>query len=261
MAAIGAYVCRKSLLRARMITDRDLNKMISNRSVVLNKLANMIANLASTTPRRIAVDGQTASGKTTLADELAAVLTARGETVIRTSIDGFHRPKAERYARGRYSAEGYYFDARALPAIKALLLSPLGPGGDRRYRTASFDLERDLPIEQEPMLAPANAILIVDGTFLQRPELRSQWELAIFVETSEGLSDQRGIARDQERLGGVDAALSLYENRYRPAFEIYNRTCAPVSSADIVFNNDVFGQPHLRIRQSGGKLGSPSSRR
>jgi uridine kinase len=33
---------------------------------------------------------------------------SNGCPVIRTSIDGFHRPKAERYLRGRHSAEGYY---------------------------------------------------------------------------------------------------------------------------------------------------------
>ncbi len=59
---------------------------------------------------RVAVDGRTASGKTTLADELGVAVEAAGRPVVRTSIDGFHRPRAERHARGRYSAEGYYHD-------------------------------------------------------------------------------------------------------------------------------------------------------
>jgi len=151
-----------------------------HRSAVLNELASLVAVIVTSRPIRVAIDGRTASGKTTLADELAGVLSETGREVIRTSIDGFHRPKVERYARGRYSAEGYYYDARDLPAINALLLSPLGPGGDLRYRTASFDLDNDRPIEQEQQIASANAILIVDGTFLQRPELRDGWDLAIF---------------------------------------------------------------------------------
>lgn len=223
----------------------------SHRAEVLDQLASLIARIASSRPLRIAVDGRTASGKTTFADELAEVLGKTGREVIRTSIDGFHRPKVERYARGRHSAEGYYYDARDLPAINALLLSPLGPGGDLRYRTASFDLDNDQPIDQEPQVASADAILIVDGTFLQRPELRDGWDLAIFVETSEQISEQRGIGRDAQRLGGVDATRELYAVRYKPAFDIYERACAPTFAADAIFNNNDFARPVLKVRDDG----------
>lgn len=223
----------------------------SNRAEVLDELASLIAGVASSWPLRIAIDGRTASGKTTLADELAGVLSNTGREVIRTSIDGFHRPKVERYARGRHSPEGYYYDARDLPAINALLLSPLGPGGDLGYRTASFDLDNDQPVEQEPQVALADAILIVDGTFLQRPELRDGWDLAIFVETSAQVSEQRGIDRDAERLGGADATRELYAVRYKPAFDIYERTCAPASAADAILNNDDFTRPMLKVRDNG----------
>ena len=222
-----------------------------HRAAVLNDLAVMIANLESARPIRVAIDGRTASGKTTLANELADCLSAKGRDVIRTSIDGFHRPKVERYARGRHSAEGYYYDARDLPAINALLLDPLGPGGDGWYRTASFDLHNDLPIEQDPQFAPADAILIVDGTFLQRPELRDGWDLAIFVETSEHVSEQRGIDRDAAHLGGAEATRQLYADRYRSAFDLYQHSCAPASAADAIFNNDNFDQPALRVRGDG----------
>jgi uridine kinase len=221
------------------------------RATVLNDLAVMIANVEAAWPIRVAIDGRTASGKTTLANELADCLIAKGRDVIRTSIDGFHRPRAERYARGRHSAEGYYYDARDLPAINALLLSPLGPGGDRWYRTASFDLDNDQPVEQDPQFAPADAILIVDGTFLQRPELRDGWDLAVFVETSERVSEQRGIDRDTTHLGAAEATRQLYANRYRPAFDLYQRLCAPASAADAVFNNDNFEQPALWVRGDG----------
>ena len=229
----------------------------SHRAAVLDELASRIAGIASARPVRVAVDGRTASGKTTLADELAGAVGNTGREVIRTSIDGFHRPKVERYARGRHSAEGYYYDARDLPAISELLLSPLGPGGDLRYRTASFDLDSDRPIEQEPQVASTDAVLIVDGTFLQRPELRDGWDVTIFVETSEQISEQRGIDRDAKRLGGADATRQLYAVRYRPAFDIYESICAPASAADAIFNNDEFARPVLKVRD-GSRLSQKS---
>jgi uridine kinase len=144
-----------------------------NRMHVLNEVAKRLGRLSFGRPIKVAIDGRTASGKTTMADELAALLAAQGRPVIRTSIDGFHRPRAERYARGRYSAEGYYYDARDLSAVVAMLLAPLGPKGDRRYRTASFDLDADRYVEQEPQIAPKDAILIVDGTSSSAPNTRS----------------------------------------------------------------------------------------
>ena len=218
-----------------------------SRSDVINAIADHLIRLSLGHPVRVAIDGRTASGKTTLSDELAAAVSNRGRPVIRTSIDGFHRPKAERYARGRHSAEGYYFDARDLSAVTKLLLEPLGAGGNRLYRTASFDLDADVSIEQEPKLAEQDAILIVDGTFLQREELRAHWDRAIFVKTSAEVSESRGLRRDMDRLGGEAAAKELYATRYRPAFELYERLSQPENICDMIVDNDDLHSPHLRL--------------
>ncbi|MBR1220401.1 uridylate kinase [Bradyrhizobium sp. U87765 SZCCT0131] len=224
---------------------------MSSRATVIATLAEAIGGLRQSWPLRVAIDGRTASGKTTLADELAVALQATGRAVIRTSIDGFHRPRAERYARGRHSPEGYYHDARDLTAVITLLLAPLGPGGDRRYCTASFDLAADRPITQPALTAPPDAILIVDGTFLQRPELDDGWDLAVFVETTADIAESRGLGRDADQLGEVDAVRELYRRRYRPAYALYDRLCAPVANADVVVGNDDIARPVLRLRQNG----------
>jgi uridine kinase len=221
------------------------------RKAVLEQLCASILAVEIARPLRLAIDGRTASGKTTFADELAALVEARGRKPIRTSIDGFHRPRAERYARGRYSAEGYYLDARDLAAIRSLLLAPLGPGGDRRYRTASFDLETDRPVEQIPMTASRDSVLIVDGTFLQRPELRGHFDLAVFLDTSESISENRGMLRDAERLGGMDEARRLYAERYRLALHFYEEACQPSQLADAVVNNDDLDHPRIVVRLHG----------
>jgi uridine kinase len=226
----------------------------TDRTAILEGLAIKLSRVSLGRPVRVAVDGRTASGKSTLADEIASLMRSNGCPVIRTSIDGFHRPKAERYIRGRHSAEGYYYDARDLAAVRTFLLAPLGPEGDRRYRTKSFDLENDIPVEQEPQLAPVDAILIVDGTFLQRLELRDGWDVTIFVKTSDLASELRGVSRDAGRLGGEDAARQLYADRYRPAFDLYERLCAPEKNADVVLINEDIRRPQIHIRPNG-KLG------
>jgi len=130
---------------------------------------------------RVAIDGIDAAGKTTLAGELTAVLRDRGCMVIQASVDGFQRPRTERYRRGAESADGYYEDAFDYPALRAALLEPLGPAGNLRFRTAVFELPADSPAAEPLRTASPDALLLVDGVFLLRPELADCWDFTIFI--------------------------------------------------------------------------------
>jgi uridine kinase len=217
---------------------------------VIDAIADCLTACVVAHPLRVAVDGRTASGKTTLADEVAAVWRAQGRPVVRTSVDGFHRPRVERYQRGRHSPEGYLDDARDWSAIRRVLLDPLGPGGDRQYRTATFDLDRDVPVDQPATIAEPNAAVIVDGTFLQRSELADAWDFVVFVKVSEHVAVSRGASRDAAHLGGAAAAREIHERRYQPAFALYEARCHPEERADLVVWNDDLAVPRiLRIGQ------------
>lgn len=223
--------------------------MKSLRQRLIEDLAAEIRALASGRPSRVAIDGRTASGKTTFADELATAVEAHGRPAIRAMIDGFHRPRAERYRRGRLSAEGYLDDARDWAAIRRLLLDPLGPGGDRRYRTASFDLDADQPIDQTPRTAPPDAVLIVDGTFLQREELAPAWDYVIFLDVPEDVATARGVARDAESLGGEAAARQAHALRYQAAFALYAARCRPAERAHMTIDHARFDAPTILRRR------------
>ena len=116
------------------------------RDELLATLAARVESVRVAHPTRVAVDGPPAAGKTTLADGLAAVLRAHGCEVIRTTIDDFLFPRAIRYRRGEYSAEGCYFDAHDYGALNRVLLDPLGPDGDGRFRSAVYDHATDTAI-------------------------------------------------------------------------------------------------------------------
>ncbi len=225
--------------------------MGDRRAEMIREVVHRIVALPRTAPVRVAVDGRTASGKTTFADELAAGIQQTGRSVIRAQIDGFHRPKVERYRRGRMSAEGYYRDARDLDAVVSLLLGPLAPDGNRMIRTESFDLDADQPIDAEPWRADADAVLIVDGTFLQRPELAAHWDAAIYVRTSPAVCLQRGIDRDSTHLGGPEQTQRMYAERYQPAYEMYEQEASPEGSADLIIDNDDPAQPTVHARPNG----------
>src|SRR5690606_23733527 len=111
---------------------------LMNRRDMLQLLAERILNVECDHPVRVGVDGVSAAGKTTLANELAASLAAQPRKVIRVSMDDFHNPPEVRYQLGRYSAEGYYRHATDTDSVLQLLLLPLGPGGTRRYRAGGY---------------------------------------------------------------------------------------------------------------------------
>lgn len=218
-----------------------------SRGQVVRAIAESIGGCVAAHPLRVAVDGRTASGKTTLADEVVSILRAGGRSVIRSSVDGFHRPRIERYRRGRHSAEGYLEDARDWGAIRRLLLDPLGPDGDLWYRTATFDLDRDEPIVQAAIRAEPSAVVIVDGTFLQRDELAEAWDFTVFVDVSESVAVSRGAARDAEQLGGTVAAREMHEGRYQAAFAIYDARCRPRERAHLIVGNDDPARPSILL--------------
>jgi uridine kinase len=83
---------------------------------------------------------------------------------------------------GRSSPEGFYRDSYDYAALKATLLDPLKVGGSRRYRRAIFDVDADRPVDGIEEEAAAGSILLFDGIFLHRPELRDYWDFSIFLD-------------------------------------------------------------------------------
>src|SRR5580693_1269494 len=118
------------------------------RGELLDRLAGAVESVTTSHPLRVAVDGPPAAGKTTLADELALLLRARGREVIRASTESFHLPRAQRYRRGEFSPESNYHDFFDYDTLRRVLLDPLGPDGDRRYQHAVYDFDTDTALSQ-----------------------------------------------------------------------------------------------------------------
>jgi uridine kinase len=218
------------------------------RTQLLARLAALIEGVHRAHPVRVAIDGVDAAGKTTLANELADLLRARNRQVIRASIDGFHRPKALRRQRGELSPFGYYADSFDLSAVRTLLLDPLGPDGDLTYRSAVFDYRADRPVERVAALAPPDSILVFDGVFLQRPELRAAWDVSLFVSVGFAETLRRATRRDTHLFGAAAQVKRHYHARYLPGQRLYLAGERPAYRADAVVYNDDPARPCLRVR-------------
>lgn len=215
------------------------------RAELITQIADPIIRLKRPPPAKIAIDGIDASGKTTLADELAVFLQQTGHPIIRASIDGFHNPREVRHQRGPLSPEGYFYDSFDYPTLKKLLLVPLSENGDLHYQAALFDFRTDGAVKAPIEIAPPNAILLFDGVFLQRPELTAYWDFTIFVDVSFEVALARALERDLPLFGDKAVVLGRYQKRYIPAQRHYMDLCHPRDHANIVVEND--DPPNARL--------------
>lgn len=191
----------------------------------------------------IAVDGRDGAGKTVFADGLAEVFAEDGSAVFRASIDSFHRPREERWARGRDDPEGFYRDSYDYPTFRRVLIDPFREGAQTGaatgFQLAAFDVERDAAVESAWVTAPKDAVLIVDGIFLHRPELRGLWHWSVWLDVPVDVAYARMALRD-----GTDPDHRAASNtRYREGHERYLRDANPRAAASAIVDNSDFDRP------------------
>jgi uridine kinase len=137
---------------------------------VVDELADHIVGLPRADLTRVAIDGRSAAGKSTLADAFAEALRERGSVVERGSIDDFHPAgHAQRSANEGYTAESYYAEAFDYSAFRRWVLAP---------RAVTVD------------------VLLADGVFLLHPTLEDCWDLVIWVQIDLTTMIDRAVQRD-----------------------------------------------------------------
>ncbi|MFI7546231.1 uridine kinase [Actinoplanes sp. NPDC049599] len=214
---------------------------MSRRERVLAEVAGMVPAGAA----RVAVDGVDGVGKSTFAGELAAALRARGRPVVQVSADGFHHVRAVRHRRGRASPEGFWLDSYDYPALLSSVLVPFGPGGDRRYRGAVHDVRTDAVLDLPWVVAPAGAVLVLDGLFLHRDELAGCFDFSIFLTAPFAVTVARMAGRDGSQPDPGHPSLA----RYVQGQQLYFAACRPWQRADLVIDNSDLDRPVLGPEQ------------
>jgi len=155
--------------------------MLANtpRVVLLRDLRDEISHNYGVGRTIVAVDGIGGSGTAEFADGLAEVFREQGRAAFRASIDDFHRPRTERYRRGDSDPHGFYEDSFDYSLFRRVLIEPYRLGGSAGFQLVGFDERRDQTAQSAWVTAPRDAVLIVDGVFLNRDELRGLWHYSI----------------------------------------------------------------------------------
>ncbi|CAM00367.1 uridine kinase [Saccharopolyspora erythraea NRRL 2338] len=212
----------------------------------------LVGGIAETVSRRspgrlrVAIDGFTASGKTSFGHELAAALRGLGRPTLRATMDDFKNPWREARERGydRISGPGYYRNAYDFVSARELLLDPAGPEGSGEVVLCAHDPLTGEDHRDKVVRAAGDAVLVVDSVFAFRPEYDACWDYRIWLEVDAGVSPARGIARDVA-IEGVGEATRLHRDRYHPALALYLEEVGPRGRADVVIDNTDFANPRI----------------
>jgi uridine kinase len=211
----------------------------TERYAVLGVLADALLALHPGHRVAVAVDGIDGAGKTVLADQLAEVIGSARE-VLRVSVDGFHRPRAERFANGP-GPQGFYEDSYDYGAFRRAVLEPFRAG--LPVTPAVNDVTRDVRVHRQSVPVGPDTLLLVDGIFLQRPELRGTWDAVVFVDVPFEVSVPRGNARFGEHHDPDPQAES--NRRYIGGQRLYLERVRPRESATWVLDNTDLEHPVL----------------
>jgi uridine kinase len=184
----------------------------------------------------VAVDGAEGTGTAQFADGLADVMRFVGHAAFRASISDFHKPRADRDWHGRGTGRSYYEDSFDYSLLRRVLIDPYRMGGSTGFVTAGFDLQRDAPIEPKWMTGPQDAVLIVDGIFLNRPDLAGLWHYSVFLEKQADF--WAGILPAETDTVELESDPSnVVDMRLREGWALYVDESKPRESATAIIDN------------------------
>ena len=189
--------------------------------------------------RLIAVDGRAGAGTTHFADALQVAFARAGVEAHRASADDFHRPRPLQDGQGTDSAIGSDEDACDVELLDRVLLQPFRLGGSTGFVTRAFDRATAQPFPMAWETAGPDAVLVVDGDFLQRPALAGRWHAVIHLEADDRTRGSRLMARD----GAHPDVRHESHRRYREARERYEREVRPRERAWAIYDTSDWRAP------------------
>lgn len=178
----------------------------------------------------VGIDGLGGAGKSTISEELLSLLQSDGHHVSLLHIDDFIHPKSVRYNDDFAPWECYYNLQWRYDYLINEIILPLKKGEAICKDIELYDKDNDTYFTQNICL-PKGSILIIEGIFLQRDELRDVFDYMIYIDVPEKTRLARALKRDGY-IGDSEQIRAKYEERYFPAERFYVKSCNPETKAD-----------------------------
>lgn len=187
--------------------------------------------------RIIGIDGLGGAGKSTISDALCQRLKGKDCPVTLLHIDDFIHPKAVRYNEQYAAWECYYHLQWRYDYLLNAVIAPLKQGLPLKTDIELYDKEHD-SYHISKMDIPIGSIVIIEGIFLQRPELHGVFDYMIYIDIPEDVRLRRVLERDSY-IGSREQIREKYAQRYFPAERRYLAACAPQENADFLMTENM----------------------
>ncbi|MBE9101620.1 uridine kinase family protein [Vacuolonema iberomarrocanum] len=168
----------------------------------------------------LAIDGPSASGKSTLA-RLTSKSIKKSSIV---HVDDFYKTSTQRKNQiTNNNLHGIAFD---LERLKQQALNPIALKKSTNYQIYNWTVDRLTDIR---IIQPVG-LIIVEGIYSLRQDLQNYYDFKIWLEVPKKLCEERVLERDRVGIGNYHN----WKNDYRPAEEQYVKLQNPGNSADLV---------------------------
>ncbi|MWV50362.1 hypothetical protein GRS96_13900 [Rathayibacter sp. VKM Ac-2803] len=152
----------------------------------------------------VGIDGDDPEISAAFALELAEAIRRAGHDAMVAHLTDFQRSRADREDADLPEAQRAYLGRYDYELLRRVLIGPFKMGGSTGFVLAGFDAVRDEPRQPKWRTAGRDAVLLVDGEFALRPEIRGAWNLSIRLDTQEPPVDEAYRAStDPRRLAPV----------------------------------------------------------
>ncbi|MFC0681908.1 hypothetical protein ACFFGH_29085 [Lysobacter korlensis] len=179
-----------------------MERWAPRRDDVLAEIAGEILHNYATGRTLVAVDGRHGSGQDEFADGLVTALRAAGAAAARLPIEAFATRAEDAYR------DGYDYDDFRDTAVK-----PFRSGEAVLPELTDRVAPPGLPDE-----LPADAVLVVDGVFLNRPELSGIWKHSVWLQVPQESTEERlrEAGTPEEMIERAKAAQARYRGHLDP---------------------------------------------
>lgn len=183
----------------------------------------------------VGISGIDGSGKSTYAASLERSLRDRGLVVGQVTLDDFLHPKKIRHANPN-QIEGYYKDNFDFRSLVEAVVDPVGEAISVQSTHPVLELETDQILEKD-FSFDGPGVLIVEGVFLFKKELRQKFDVKIWLDVSFETAMERVTRRRRDqRYGDVEAIRSRYEERFFPTQRFHLKRDRPAECADVIIS-------------------------
>lgn len=186
-------------------------------------------------PLVVGITGVDTAGKSRLAVSLEDRLRAGRQPMQLIHVDDFHRPRAQRSDPELTEPQQFYRLSIDFGRLTRELLEPIRQRGGVETRLRLLDHFTDTWCVHRSYQVQAETVVLIEGIFLLRPEIRPFIDVMVFLEVDEPTVLARAEARDVPGQG--IEVMARYHRKYLPGQREYLAANHPQTHADIIVDN------------------------